>query len=372
MESKKLLLICTESKAAYSFRKELITFFISNGFEVGIILGDHERDNEFDLLGVKRFVFDIKNNSKNILESTNFKKFCKKCITEFGATLILTFQIKANIFGVLAARGLNIPVISFVEGLGNPFIINSFKDRIIRFIVIKMYKRALKYSTKVIFLNNDDKKEFLRFKIVKEEKTLLLGGIGIDLEKYPFSSSNSTTPIVLNLARLIRNKGIFEFCDISEMVKKNIPNVRFLLCGSESELTKKDLDSYKSGNSIEYLGYINDPTNIIKESTIFVSTSYREGLSRSIMEAMALGRPVVSFDCIGNKDIIVDGYNGYLVKFGDLNDFAAKIKILLEDKAKRNEMGRNARKYCEEHFDANVINARILCLVNELLKNEIQ
>lgn len=362
---KKILLICNESKTVINFRKELILFLKNKNFDVEIIIGDNEFFDEISALKVNTYIVSFNNRSINPFSSFNLIKQFRRIIKKVKPDIVFTFQLKPNVFGTLACSNITTRIFNMVEGLGDPFQPTDFKGKIIRFLVSELYKKAFKKSTGVFFLNNTDKEELVARKIISKDKCLLINGIGIDTKLFLPDYNLQKEIHVVYLARLIKNKGIFEFCKIAKMTRARRKDIFFDLYGSESQIKESDLNEYIKDGSISYHGYSSDSKSVISNSYLLLSTSYREGFPRVILEAMALGRPTIATNVIGNKDVVKDGYTGYLLEKNDLSLFVEKIIYLIDHKETIIKLGRQARDYCENYYDSEIIN-------NIILKNIIQ
>lgn len=352
----KILFICNESRTVINFRKELILFLNKRDFEVSIIAADDMYKNEIEALNTKFYFKKYSNRSKNPFSIISTFKFFKKTIATVKPDLVFTFQLKPNVFGTLAAKKYKLPVFNMVEGLGDPFTSNSFSMKIVRKIVSILYKKAFKHSKLVYFLNNNDKNEFIKRKIVKSEISTVINGIGIDTKSFIPNYSLPKEKRVLCLSRLIRNKGVIDYCRIAQIVKSKRTDIIFDLYGPEAELSKTDLKEFTDSNVVYYGGLSNDVNSLILKSRILVSTSYREGFPRTILEAMALGRPVIAYDCIGVRDSVEDGKTGFLIYNRDEEKFADKIIELIDNDDKLIEIGKCARSICEEKYTSDAIN----------------
>jgi len=362
---KNILLICNESKTVVNFRKELILFLKNKDFDVEIIIGDDEFINEINNLEIKTHIVPFKNRSINPFTSLKLIRQFKKIIKSVNPDIVFTFQLKPNVFGTIAAAKTTTRIFNMVEGLGDPFQPTNFKGKIIRFFVSKLYKRAFKMSSGVFFLNIADKEELVERKIISEEKCLLINGIGIDTKSFLPDYSLQKEVHIVYLARLIKNKGIFEFCKIAQMTRASRKDIFFDLYGSESQIKATDLKEYIEDGSINYHGYSSNSKSIITNSHLLLSTSYREGFPRIILEAMALGRPTIATNVIGNKDVVKHEYTGYLLDKDDLSAFVSKIIYLVDHKEMLIKLGKQARDYCENNYDSEIIN-------NIMLKKIIQ
>ena len=366
MNNKEVLLICNDSNTVINFRKEFIIFLKEKGYSINVIVGDKKREKEIRELGVSLFVIEYKNRSINPFAFLSLKSKMKAVIKKVLPAFIITFQAKPNIVGSLAAKKCRIQnLVCVVEGLGDPFQPHSFLQRIISRLVISLYKKSFKVAKKVVFLNQDDEREFIERGIIFKEKAVVINGIGIDTKKYLYSPTLSNKKVVCMFSRLLVNKGIFDFCKIASMVRKQRKDIVFELYGEESELTSKDIEQFIKSGDINYYGYTNDVPTKIENSRLVVSTSYREGFSRVLLESMAIGRPIVCYDVVGNKDSVINGETGFVVKFGNLEDFAEKILLLIDNEELIAEMSKKARTVCEKKYDSNIINSKLIGIMEE-------
>lgn len=353
--NKKIVLICNDSNTVINFRKELIEFLLSNNNEVFVIVGDHKREQEIINLGVSLFIVPFSNRSINPFSLVSLKRELKKILLSIYPDIVLTFQIKPNIIGALASKKICSNVFCFVEGLGDPFQPRSLLGLLVRNVVCFLYRKATKFAKKVFVLNLDDANELANRHAVKREKIVIIPGIGIDVDRFCPEKQSSQKRIIY-LSRLIKNKGIFDYCKIAQKVRSTRQDICFFLYGEESELSLADIKPYIDDNSIIYGGFSNNPAKIIKESNIVVSTSLREGFPRMILEAMALQKPTIATNVIGNKSIVEDGVTGYLLPVHDIDSFSKTIIMLIDDDELMKKLGKNARKICEEKYDCKKIN----------------
>ncbi len=361
---KKILLICSDSNTVINFRKELISFLQNKSYEIYVLAGDSQREDDIKKLDVKFICVPFSNRDKSIASSLKLMKSFERVMKKIEPDIVFTFQIKPNIFGCLAAKKVLCKnMFCMIEGLGDPFQPTNFKGKLLRLLVVMLYKYSLKWAKKVFVLNHDDKGELIKRKIIKDNKLVLVPGIGIDTSSYRPSYSYDKGKIVTNFSRLIKNKGIIEYCEIARNVRKIRPDIVFKLYGSESQLTKKDIAEYIQDGSIEYEGYTNDVKDAILDSTFVVSTSYREGFSRVLLEAMALGRPVVASNVIGNREIVADGETGFLCDLNNLQSFADCIINNIDNRDKIVAMGKKSRFICEKNYDSSIINKTLLDIV---------
>lgn len=358
---KKILLICVSSQSVINFRLNLIKDLLKNDYQVSVVAMDNERESEIRELGCDFYYSDFTNNRQtNPFKVLKLKKYYKKLIKQVKPDIVFTFMLKPNVLGATAAKCQKVcKIYSMVEGAGDVFIYNTFKWKIIRFIVSVLLKRSFKGVDKVFFINQDDANEFTQRKLVQKEQCEIINGVGINLERFTFKPITNTNTFLM-VARMLKTKGVMEYCNAAKIVKEKYPQAVFNYLGSEGGITVSDLDEYISNGIINYLGTAKDVVLYYEQCSVNVLPSYREGLGLVNAEAGAVGRPSITCDTIGTKDTVKDGYNGFLVKVGDAQDLAEKMIYFLENPEQISVMGANSRKLVEEKFDVKIINKQIL------------
>lgn len=355
----KILLACSNSSVVVTFRKRLIEKLQELGHEVCALVFDTQYEEEIKKLGVEFYCCNDANRSLNPFKVLTLSGRYAKMIKKINPDLVFTFMLKPNIYGVQGAKKAGYSnIYSMVEGTGDVFIYNSLKWKLIRKYVCHGYKKAFKHSKKVFFLNNDDKSEFVKRGLVKDEQCEIVHGIGIDLEKFAYQPIENTTTFLM-IARLLKTKGVIEYCEAAKIVKEKYPDAVFNLVGPEGTIKAEDLKEYTENGIVNYLGATTDVRPYIKESSVYVLPSYREGFSVSVMEAQAVGRAVITCDTNGTRDAVENGNNGFLVPVASSKDLAEKMLYFLDNPEKVYEMGQNAKAHAEESFDYKVINEKI-------------
>ena len=358
-----ILLICSNSSVVVTFRKKLIEKLQKNGHSVSALVFDRENENQIKELGVSFYCINDANRSLNPFKVLSLANRYSKIIKEINPDLVFTFMLKPNIYGVQGAKKAGYSnIYSMVEGTGDVFIYNSLKWKLIRKYVCHGYKKAFKHSKKVFFLNNDDKSEFVKRGLVKDEQCEIVHGIGIDLEKFAYQPIENTTTFLM-IARLLKTKGVIEYCEAGMEVKIKFPEAVFNLVGPEGTIKAEDLREYTENGIINYLGATKDVRPYIKECSVNVLPSYKEGLGLVNAEAGAIGRASITCDTNGTRDTVKDGYNGFLVPVGDSRAIAEKMIYFLENPNKITEMGQNARKHAEMNYNQKEINEKICCVI---------
>ena len=363
---KKVLFVCNSSQSIYTFRLPLIRRMEAAGYRVDTVSFDDKYDELLAQNNVHNHCVDNDNRSIDPLKIFRLKKSLQRLISELSPDLVLTFMAKPNIYGVQAAHKAGIKnVFSMVEGAGDPFLNSGLKWKLIKRIECHLYKKSFRYATKVFFLNRDDQSEFIRMHLVKKEQTALINGVGVDTEKFAYKELDTASNTFIMVARMLTTKGVLDYCECARLVREREPDARFLYLGGEGNLKVSDIEPYVKNGDIEYLGNVPDVRPHLAASLMLVLPSYREGKPMSVMEAEAVGRGVIVADTIGCRDMVMDGFNGFLVNLKDPQDMANKCLRVLRDKTVAKRMGENARKIAETILDQSIINDRIMEVLDE-------
>ncbi len=286
--------------------------------------------------------------------------------------ITLGYFIKPVIFGSIAAWWAGVPRrFAMVEGLGFVFTPDadgfSFKRRILKSLVLWLYKLGMSRAQWVIFLNPDDLTELTDAGVLPSEKCFLLGGIGVDLEQWPAVPSVSEPVTFIQVARLLREKGIEDFAAAARIVKKQFSQARFILLGGLDDnpgaITQAEVQAWVKEGIIEWYGHT--PVSIwMAQASVFVLPSfYREGVPASTQEAMAMGRAVITTNVPGCRETVSDGVNGFLVPAHDPQALAEKMMIFIRQPELIGRMGLESRRMAEEYFDVHKVNQRLMDLM---------
>jgi glycosyltransferase involved in cell wall biosynthesis len=301
------------------------------------------------------------NKGSNPIKDLLLLKNLYKAYRKLGVDVVLHFTIKPNIYGTIAATLAGIPCVSNITGLGTVFIRDNMTSKIAKL----MYKVALRYPKVVFFQNPDDRQLFLDQKLVKKEITDILPGSGINLKRFvpkPKEAFTRNKPFkFLMIARLLYDKGIIEFIEAIQIVKKTGLEVRFQLLGKIEDVaslgvSKAQVDGWQKQGIVDYLGTTTDVRPFIDNADCVVLPSYREGTPRTLLEAAALAKPLIATDVPGCREVVIDQYNGFTCKVKNAQDLAEKM-IAMASASKENlaEMGENSRQLVEEKFDENIV-----------------
>lgn len=370
-----IVLIGNTSSTMIGFRSDLIKKLLENNYHVYAFICEY---TEADLkvikaLGVIPVLYKMDRGGLNPLSDLKTLLELKAKISEIKPLLVFSYFTKPVVYGSLAAKLSKTPkVIGMIEGLGTPFTIHkhgqSFKVKFIRFIQITLYKMVFPFLNKIIFLNTDDPIDLIEKNNIRHKTNAVevLGPIGLDLNKYPYAEWDESKDVsFIFIARLLAEKGIFEYIKAAKIVKQKYPKIKFKIIGGLDKenpygLTEQELDSIISSGAIEYPGFVTDVAKRIQDTAVFVLPSYyREGVPRSTQEAMAIGRPVITTDVPGCRETVVNGVNGFLVPKWNPEALAEKMCYFIENPQQINVMGLESYKIAQENFDVSKVNKKL-------------
>ncbi len=358
--SKRVLLICGISQTVITFRLGLIKALQNNGYSVAVIALDDDYRDDIIEKGIEFYSVNSQNRSLNPFGMSKLQKKYKALVKRIQPEIVFTFMLKPNIFGTRAAKKAGVKkIFSMVEGAGDVFINNGLKWKVIRAVVCKMYRKSFKYANKVFFLNNDDKAEFIERKLVKSEQCEVIPGIGVDTDYFAFKPIKNYRTFLM-IARMLKTKGVIEYCKAARIVKQKYPDAIFNYLGAEGTVKVSDIQEYIDDGSINYLGTTKDVRPYLEDCAVYVLPSYREGMPMSVMEAESVGRAIIATNVQGCKHTVVDGVNGFLVEKCNEKSIADAMINFLDNPQKVDEMSRGSRNLVEEKFDRNKINTQLL------------
>lgn len=276
--------------------------------------------------------------------------------------VILAYTAKPVIFGGIAARLTGTGnFYAMITGLGYAFGLQTFKQRFIGFLVRLLYRIALTESKRVFFQNPDDEIFFYKYKLISTRANAVrINGSGVDLDQFQPTKLPSK-PIFSLLARLLADKGLREFYTAAKFLKQKYPHARFLLAGSldvnPMSVKKEELKGWIDEGVIEYRGSLQDVRPFFSETMVYVLPSYREGTPRSVLEAMAMGRPIITTDAPGCRETVIDSENGFLVPVKSVEALVAAMERFIKEPDLAARMGKRSREIAEERYDVHKVNA---------------
>lgn len=364
----KILIISSDTKSLVDFRGDLMKEMVDYGNTVVAVAPEIDQEEDLEKIGVLFRQLDFKRASLNPLNDFQLYRSLSKIIKDEKPDLIFSYAVKPVIYASLAGRKHNVVrIYSLLPGLGylfNTYDRPSFLRKIINRVVKILLKRSFAVNQKVFVQNPDDKKELIESGIIEEDKCVRVNSSGINLEKFS-PKPLPDDPVFIMISRLLKDKGVYEYFEAASKLKKKYSSVAFFLLGptdsNPTAVKEHELKKLLEKGHVNYLGEVKDVRNFIEKSSIFILPSYyREGVPRSIQEAMAMGRPIITTDWIGCRETVIDGYNGFLVKPQSAYDLAEKMEYFIINPKKVGEMGANSIDYCRKKFDVKFINKQML------------
>ena len=353
----KILILGTVPNDLLNFRADLIRDILKKNYEV--VASSSKLDSKsfinVDNLGISYEPIFLRRHGLNIIGDIRTILSLLGVFKKQKPQKILAHGIKLVIWGGISARIKKIPFFALITGLGFAFQGETFKRKL-------LYKIALKNSQAVIFQNKDNRDLFIEKGIVPKFKTHIVNGSGVNIKKYSYSKQPDSNVSFLLISRLLGEKGIREYASAAKIVKKEFPEVKFEILGSEdASLDAIPLEEVRSwSNYVNYNGVTDDVRPFIKKCHVYVLPSYHEGLPRSTLEAMSMGRPILTTNASGCKETVEEGKNGFMVPIGSINELVKKMKWFVDNKEKIEGMGLNSRIIVENKFDVRKVNEDML------------
>ncbi|MFE3977719.1 MULTISPECIES: glycosyltransferase family 4 protein [unclassified Priestia] len=348
----KILILANNDVGLYRFRRELIEQLVKN-YEVYISLPYGDLVPNLEDLGCTFINTDISRRGTNPLTDLKLFMTYRNIIKNVRPDIVLTYTIKPNVYGGLASRISSVPYITNITGLGTAV----ENESILQKVTLFLYKNALRKAKCVFFQNEDNLKFFIERNIVGS-KYRLIPGSGVNLQQYKMLDYPDDNNInFLFVARVMKEKGIDQFLEAAEYIRKKYSNTRFHVLGFCEENYEKKLEELQKKNIIKYHGMQSD----VKEFHAFSHctihpTYYPEGMSNVLLESASCGRPIITTNRNGCREIVEEGVNGYLVNQKDTKDLIIAIEkfLSLDYNLKRN-MGIQGRKKMEKEFNRNIV-----------------
>ncbi len=370
---RRILLLGSYAPSLTNFRGPLIRDLIAAGHSViaGAPQMTSQISEELTRFGAEAIEIPLERTGLNLIKDLAYRNRIERLIRDNNIDLVITYTIKPNIWGAFAAARKQIESVAMVTGLGFAFtdsgrangFIAGFRKGLVSGLAKSLYRHATGHNRYVVFQNPDDRQDFINAGCLSDaEKCQMTAGSGVDTHQYA-EQSLPETPVFLMISRLLGNKGVREYAHAALLLKEEMPDARFLLAGYIDEgpdgVAPSEVQSWVDGG-LDYLGPLDDVRPVLGECSIYVLPSYREGTPRSVLEAMSVGRPIITSDAPGCRETVVDGENGLLVPIQDPHALAEKMKHLAENPALRRSMGSRSREIAVEKYDSARVNRKLM------------
>jgi glycosyltransferase involved in cell wall biosynthesis len=354
-----------------NFRSGLIRRLMAEGYDVAVIAPADTHSETLLTMGCRYIPLAMDNKGANPLRDLGLMRRYHAALKQLRPVAYLGYTIKPNVYGSLAAQALGIPAINNVSGLGTAFIRNTWLTPVVK----QLYRTAFRRSGMVLFQNEDDRSLFTQYKLVVPERTAVLPGSGIDLTQFNPSPTAPRPPGArhfLLIARLLWDKGIGEYVEAARHVRARYPGCRFQILGfldveNRTAVSRSDVEGWVREGTIDYLGSTDDVRPFIERADCIVLPSYREGTARTLLEAAAMGKPLIATDVPGCNNVVVHGENGYLAQVRDAADLAQQIETFAMLPSERvTALGKRSRAKVETEFDERIVIERYIEILTAL------
>ena len=343
----------------FNFRLKLLKSLQDDGHEIFTIAFKDEYSEKLIDEGFHFTAINLNNNGTNPLKDLKSIYSYYRIYKKIRPDVICHNAIKPNIYGTIAAGILGIPVVNNISGLGTLFIKKKFSTQIAKLL----YRFSQRKASKIFFQNKDDLNLFLENKLIENSKAQVIPGSGVDTLRFiPQEAKEERLDFTfLFIGRLLYDKGIREYVEAVQLLKNKYPRTKFCILGplyenNATAITKETLTNWINSDAIIYLGQTDRVEEVMKVADCVVLPSYREGLSKVLIEASSMGLPIVTANVPGCRDVVIDNETGFLCEVKNSKDLADKMeKMLLLSVKERMKMGHYARKRAIEIFDEKII-----------------
>ena len=367
-----ILFIASFADSLIVFRKPLIQALLSKGLTVHVAAPEltinAEVMVELNKLGVIAHDIPMQRTGMNPITDLGAVLALWQLMRRIKPQFVLGYTIKPVIYGTLAAWLARVPKrFALITGLGFAFMGEEDGQRSkVRALVQGLYRTALKCSHTVFFQNPDDEALFRQLNILSSAtQSWVVNGSGVDVAQFEVAPlSTDSAPRFLLIARLLGDKGVREYVQAAQQVKLRYPEAQFDLVGwidaNPNTITQPELDRWIAAGTINFIGRLSDVRPAIAECSVYVLPSYREGTPRTVLEAMAMGRAVITTDAPGCRETVVDGDNGFLVPIKDAHALAEAMLKFIETPELISQMGQRSRLLAEQKYDVHIVNQQML------------
>ncbi len=362
---RKVMVLSSFTTSLFWFRLDMMKAFQAKGYEV-LAVGEGAEEEwveRFRQEGICYRSIPVERNGTNPARDLKTLNALKKLLKEEKPDKIFAYQAKTVIYGGIAAQMNGIQEFyPLIAGLGSVFLGSGLKNRIVRTILVTEYRLGMRKAAGYFFQNKDDLGVFIANQIVNPNRVTMLNGSGVNIRKF-HPAPLPEKPGFLCISRLIKDKGVREYLDACRLVRQQHPDVRCMLVGpfdtNPSAITPEELQGYIDDGTVEYFGEQKDVYPYLTQASVFVLPSYHEGTPKTVLEAMASGRAVITTDAPGCRETVRHGINGLLVPVKDVEALANAMEELICHPDRVKSMGIAGRELAESKYDVNLVNQTI-------------
>jgi len=373
----KIAFVGTVIASVLGFRADLIKRLIADGHEVLVFCIDFNDTNRkiISQWGAIPVDYSLARTSINPLRDLYNTWILARTLRKLQPDIVFSYFVKPVIFGTLAAALAGVKQrIGMLEGLGYVFTDFpngiSIKQNMLRMAQLALYRCSFPFLHRLIFLNHDDPVDLISKYNLKVKKVSILGGIGVNLNEYIYTSAPAKSPpSFIFVGRLLAEKGIYEYIAAAKKIKTIYPKVSFIVLGGLDEknpggLSRSELQGLVATNIVEYPGHVDNVKDWLANASVFVLPSYyREGVPRSIQEAMAIGRAIITTDMPGCRDTVIEGVNGFLVPRWDVDALVDRMLRFINKPTLVQSMGQESYRIAQDRFNVENVNKRLISLL---------
>lgn len=346
------LILANNSGGLYRFRKEVMARLLDDGHEVYAVTPFDASVDELRALGVSLMEQQLNRRGTNPLQEAKLLLGYYKILKKISPDIVITYTIKPGIYGGLLSRWMNIPYAVNVTGLGTAF----QKQGMFRAVIVGLWRTALKSAKCVFFENKENAQTFVNYGIVKRDRTHVLHGAGVNLEEFSFAEypqeESTSTSRFLFVGRVMKEKGIDELLAAMERLCKAGYNAKLDIVGWCEEDYGQSIENLQKRGLVEFHGFQIDVKPFIKAAHAFVLPSYHEGMANTLLEAAAMGRPLITSAIHGCMEAVIDGETGFLCTVQDTDSLTKQLQRFIDlPYEQKRQMGKKSHEHVAKYFD---------------------
>ena len=374
----RILIIGGNAYSLVKFRFAMIKNMVEEGHEVFAMAPETDLAGEMatsmiqsvserlKAIGVAYVPIPLNRTGISPLRDLHTLYYLTRKMNELKPDIVFSYTAKPVVYGSMAARIAGVRnIFSMITGLGYVFIGETWRQKVLAKILILLYKMTFKFNKQIYFHNPDDLELFKKLNILPGgQKAVVVNGSGVNIDHFANTKPQTDRIVFLIIARLLWDKGIGEFVSAARLLKKKYPDVSWRIVGpydnNPSAIKRSDILKWQEEGIVEYLGATDDVRPYIADASVYVLPSYREGRGQSIVEAMSMGRPIITSDAPGCRETVVEGVNGFLVPVRDPEMLAIAMEKFIQNTKLITDMGIQSREITEAQYDENKVNHIIL------------